>query len=205
MPETSETPNEKRWLQITESVAKSLSYVLVPLTIAYFGRQVQMNSIERTTSEEFVKTAISIINLPTNTGNEQKPLTSDQKAVRLWGVQLLDKYSPVPLSKEMFSALVTGELVLPERGYYPPLKGYCTANPMLAAVGTPITFTAHPIGGDNYYSYVWTGSEGVHGNRSVVTVKFTTPGEKEMMFTCYSNGQSVTGECQVLITQGDNP
>lgn len=79
----------------------------------------------------------------------------------------------------------------------PPLAVSCSAsvtynsNYSIAA----IVWTANPSGGNGYYSYSWTGTDGLTGSSKSVYYNYSIPGPKYASVTVHSAGQSITRSC----------
>lgn len=114
-------------------------------------------------------------------------------------------------------AIIPPPAIIQPVPYYAPLQVTCQANPVRAAIGSTITWTASIFGGNtsyngyntyynnNYYnnggySISWTGTDGLAANSSTVISKtYITPGQKVATVTVYQNGQSVTASCASFI------
>ena len=88
-----------------EIIAKIFSLVLIPIVLVVGGWLIQTKIAHTNTEQEYVKLAISILN------NKQE--NNDSKELRNWAVDLLNKYSPIELTKEQKEGLSTGKINLP--------------------------------------------------------------------------------------------
>ncbi len=79
--------------------------------------------------------------------------------------------------------------------YVAPLSVTCTANTAFAPVGTQVVWTARVSGGNGYYSYIWTGTEGLYGYGQSVAIGYRLPGLKEATVAVTSDGQSTRAIC----------
>lgn len=78
---------------------------------------------------------------------------------------------------------------------YPPLYVSCSANSDYGTVGAPVTWTAYASGGAGYYTYTWSGTDGLYGNGQSVYFTYQVPGYKTASVTVYSSGQTFTENC----------
>jgi len=94
----------------------------------------------------------------------------------------------------------------PNYGYsgyqYSPLSASCVANTTSAPIGTPVTWTATATGGNGYYQYSWTGTDGIYGQGQTVAYNYSSPGTKYASVTVYSNGQTLTQSCSNILNVG---
>jgi hypothetical protein len=82
---------------------------------------------------------------------------------------------------------------------YPALSGYCTANVTHAEEGEIITWEAQVAGGNNYYSYQWSGSEGLTSNYPLVDMRYESSGTKTATVRITSNYETITRTCSIII------
>ena len=75
----------------------------------------------------------------------------------------------------------------------------CYANPQTSYVGMPITWYATASGGNGYYSYSWTGTDGLLGSQSAVSQTYYSSGSKIATVTVTSNGSTLTKQCSAYI------
>ena len=83
--------------------------------------------------------------------------------------------------------------------YYQPLAVSCNSNSVSGVAGSSVTWSAYATGGNGYYTYTWSGSDGLYGSGQSVYTTYTNPGQKYATVTVYSNGQSITQSCGVGI------
>ncbi|MCX6716032.1 MAG: hypothetical protein NT077_03370 [Candidatus Taylorbacteria bacterium] len=86
--------------------------------------------------------------------------------------------------------------------YYSPLSASCVANTTYAPLGSTVTWTATATGGNGYYQYSWTGTDGVYGQGQSIAYNYNQPGTKYAAVTVYSNGQTLTESCANIVNVG---
>lgn len=106
MTETAETDRGREdrrmggWQKL-EALSKIIAAVFIPLAVAYFGNEVATANKQRDSQTKFVEIATTILS---------KAPAADQSAetrnLRQWAVEVIDRYSGVPMSKETATALV---------------------------------------------------------------------------------------------------
>ncbi|MES2216511.1 MAG: hypothetical protein V4481_04420 [Patescibacteria group bacterium] len=79
--------------------------------------------------------------------------------------------------------------------YVAPLTVSCVANTSFAPIGSQVVWSARVSGGNGYYSYLWTGTEGLYGYNQSVAMGYRVPGSKEASVAVTSNGQSTRAIC----------
>lgn len=84
---------------------------------------------------------------------------------------------------------------------YPPTTGECTVDVSKAQVGEIVTFTGIGKGGNGYFTYEWSGTDGLQSYNRVVKVRYWDPGTKTATVKITSNNQSVTKTCKVVIEE----
>ncbi len=84
--------------------------------------------------------------------------------------------------------------------YYAPLTVSCSANTYNVAPGASVTWTAYASGGNGYYTYSWSGSDGIYGSNRSAYITYNYPGQKSASVTIYSNGQTLTQYCSNTVT-----
>jgi hypothetical protein len=88
-------------------------------------------------------------------------------------------------------------------GYnYPQLYVSCSASSVYTNNNSAVTWNAYPSGGNGYYSYSWTGTDGLYGTGQSVYRNYPNAGQKYASVTVYSNGQSVTQNCGTVNVGG---
>ena len=78
--------------------------------------------------------------------------------------------------------------------YYSNLYVTCSANNTYTTNGY-VTWTAYVSGGNGYYTYSWSGTDGLYGSNQSVYFNYNNSGTKYAYVTVYSNGQSITQSC----------
>lgn len=93
--------------------------------------------------------------------------------------------------------------VYPNYGYsnyqYSPLAASCVANTTYVPIGSTVTWTATATGGNGYYQYSWTGTDGIYGQGQSIAYNYGVPGTKYASVTVYSNGQTLTQSCSNIV------
>jgi hypothetical protein len=84
---------------------------------------------------------------------------------------------------------------------YGPLNGSCSAGVSNTEVGGVVTWTASATGGNGFYTYYWTGDEGLSSNGQTTAKTYNTGGTKTANLTIVSNGQTITRSCSVNVNQ----
>lgn len=90
---------------------------------------------------------------------------------------------------------------LPYRRDY-PLSVSCSANTTYINTNSYVSWSAYASGGNGYYTYSWSGTDGLYGNSSFINKYYSTPGVKSAYVTVYSNGYSSTAYCSNSVTVG---
>lgn len=86
---------------------------------------------------------------------------------------------------------------------FPAVTGTCSVDVSHAETGDVVEWSAMGDGGDGYYSYTWSGTDGLHSVYPVITKIYNTSGTKTANVVISSNGESVTRTCSVVI-DGNN-
>jgi hypothetical protein len=84
---------------------------------------------------------------------------------------------------------------------YPRTDAAAAASPIVVKTGEIVTFAAHGSGGNGYFTYKWSGDEGLISYDRVIKVRFHTPGMKIVKVEVVSNNDPVFKECRVLVTK----
>lgn len=84
------------------------------------------------------------------------------------------------------------------------INAYCSANPSNASVGQNVNWTVNASGGTGYYTYSWSGSDGLYGTSQVQSYTYNNPGYKYATVNVYSNGQSTTVTCNTNVGNYNN-
>lgn len=82
---------------------------------------------------------------------------------------------------------------------YPPLTGSCTTDIKRGVEGDVVTWTSQGVGGNGYYSFKWTGTDGLTSNYPTIGKRYTTAGTKTGTVEITSNYQTITRTCTVVI------
>ena len=85
---------------------------------------------------------------------------------------------------------------------YTPVYVTCRANVTFAPAGTTVVWSAYASGGRGYYTYTWSGTDGLYGSQSTVNTSYYTPGVKSASVTAYSDGYPTTAQCSNTVTVG---
>lgn len=94
-------------------------------------------------------------------------------------------------------------------GYYnqpqQQIMGTCYLNDLNVKTGESVQWYASAYGGNNVFTYSWTGDEGLSGYGSTISKTYYTPGYKNAAVTIYSGNQHKTINCSsgVNVTQDD--
>lgn len=88
----------------------------------------------------------------------------------------------------------------PPTTYYAPVTVSCTANTNYSTIGNQVTWTAYASGGNGYFNYSWSGSDGINGTGQYVYQRYNIPGPKYASVTVTSNGQSITQGCSNTVS-----
>lgn len=87
--------------QKLEIVSKVVAAILIPLTIAYLGNEVATANKQRDSETKFVEIATAILSKEPTAGQ-----TQDSKNLRKWAVEVIDRFSGVPMPRETAEALI---------------------------------------------------------------------------------------------------
>jgi len=95
------------WSERTRNILLSLSAVVVPIVVLFVGKQFEAVLKEREVQGRFVEMAVAIL---------KEPASSENRPLRTWATQVVNKYSGVPLSAQTQESLIS-KLSLPYYGY----------------------------------------------------------------------------------------
>lgn len=87
--------------QKLEVISKAVAAVLIPIAVVYLGNQVAIANTQRETEAKFVELATAI--LTENPGTNQ---SVESERIRQWAVDVINKYSGVPMPAATAKALV---------------------------------------------------------------------------------------------------
>lgn len=82
---------------------------------------------------------------------------------------------------------------------YPAVSGYCSVNVSRAETGDTVTWEAQGSGGNGYFSYDWSGTDGLSSYYPTVSKQYNTRGTKTATVEIYSNYESIYRTCTVVI------
>lgn len=84
-----------------ESLSKSFASLVIPVVLLVVGQDFAAASKQREIEAKFVEVATAILNKDPG----EKP-TAEVQSLRRWAVEIIDRYSGVPMSKETAQALI---------------------------------------------------------------------------------------------------
>lgn len=84
------------------------------------------------------------------------------------------------------------------------LTASCHADDSSVRVGDTIRWTVNASGGNNSYSYTWTGSDGLYGNSSSVSRSYNYDGTKYAYVTVTSGNQVYNASCSAVVEDEEN-
>ena len=84
-------------------------------------------------------------------------------------------------------------------GYNGNLSVSCYASPNQANLYDSVSWDASVSGGNGYYTYVWSGTDGLYGSSLNVTKTYSSTGYKTATVSITSNGQTVSNSCSVNV------
>ncbi len=87
--------------QKLEVVSKVVAAIFIPLAVAYLGNQVVASNKQRDSETKFVEIATAILSKEPNSGQ-----TTESANLRRWAVDVINRFSGVPMSDETVTALV---------------------------------------------------------------------------------------------------
>jgi hypothetical protein len=88
---------------------------------------------------------------------------------------------------------------------YNTLSATCYASPTSIGVGQTMNWRVSAYGGNGgSYYYSWSGSDGLSGNGSNLSMSYNTPGTKNATVTVTSGGQTISRNCDTSVTVYDN-
>jgi len=85
--------------------------------------------------------------------------------------------------------------------YNAALSGSCSSGFNNTDVGSIVNWNASASGGNGFYTYYWSGDEGLSSNSQYTTKTYSYGGTKNATVTITSGGQSITRSCSVNINQ----
>jgi hypothetical protein len=87
--------------QKLEAVSKVIAAIFIPLAVAYLGNQVASANKQRDTETKFVELATAILSKEPAASQ-----TAENQNLRKWAVEVINRFSGVPMSQETADALV---------------------------------------------------------------------------------------------------
>jgi len=79
------------------------------------------------------------------------------------------------------------------------INANCYANPQTVYPGSAVNWYVTASGGNGYFSYNWSGTDGLYSTSNTVTHTYYTPGSKVANVAVTSNGQTVTVQCSAMV------
>jgi len=101
-------------LQSVEKIVRIIHLVAIPIVVAVIGVIIQNSVAKMETQQEYVKLAIQLLTMPVD---QLDP------GLRAWAVDVLQKNSPVPLSRELIQRLKSGEIILDKIKSFESING----------------------------------------------------------------------------------
>lgn len=86
----------------------------------------------------------------------------------------------------------------------PDLTLTCSANTSRVDVDEDVIWRAYPNGGTGYYSYDWSGTDGLDGNSRNITWSYDDGGIKRATVTVTSGDDIVSASCTVRVDEEDD-
>ncbi len=81
----------------------------------------------------------------------------------------------------------------------------CSSSRLTSTTNQGVTWTTFVTGGAGNYRYVWSGTDGLTGEGTVVSKSYETSGVKSASVTVTSNNQTVTQPCGNSVTVSEPP
>ncbi len=73
---------------------------------------------------------------------------------------------------------------------------------LLSGLGNEVVWRAFASGGNGYYTYSWSGTDGLYSQGSTARKGYAYPGQKNAYVTVYSNGMSASAYCTPVTVGG---
>ena len=98
-----------------------------------------------------------------------------------------------------------------DENYYPQYPNYpqsypisvsCSVSPSFIQTGGTATWTAYATGGNGYFTYSWSGTEGLYGSGQSIYNRYYNAGTKYGTVTVRSGNQTITRSCGNALTVG---
>ena len=106
-------------------------------------------------------------------------------------IQKVAKYSAVLI-------VLLASFVIPtvsHAQFYYPLQASCRPNTNYAQTNTSVGWSVSVSGGNGYYTYSWTGTDGIIGDTNSILKTYMSEGIKSASVTVTSGGQPITVNC----------
>lgn len=91
-------------LEKWKNFSQILAAIAVPVVVAVFGWLIQITIAENTVKKDYVQIAVNILSDDSKKTNVY---------LRAWAVDIIDKNSPVPLSENVRTGLIDGQITIP--------------------------------------------------------------------------------------------
>ncbi len=82
---------------------------------------------------------------------------------------------------------------------FPPVQGNCYANVSRTDIGQEVTWRATVSGGNDFYSFYWSGTDGLRSTEPGVYKTYSSAGTKTATVEITSYGNTITRTCSVII------
>jgi len=82
---------------------------------------------------------------------------------------------------------------------YPAVSASCAGSPATVAALAPVTWTATPGGGNNSYTYIWSGTDSLSGTSNPISKTYSTSGQKNATIRVTSLGLYDEKTCQIAV------
>ncbi len=79
------------------------------------------------------------------------------------------------------------------------INATCYANPQTTYPGGTINWFVSATGGNGYFSYNWTGTDGLYSTNNTVSHTYYISGQKIANVAVTSNGQTITTQCSAMV------
>jgi len=87
---------------------------------------------------------------------------------------------------------------------YPAISASCSANTNSTTVGSTVSWTVNPSGGNGSYTYVWSGTDSLSGSAQTMNRTYNTAGVKTAGVVVSSVGSSLNVYCSNNVNIIDN-
>jgi hypothetical protein len=84
---------------------------------------------------------------------------------------------------------------------YPPITANCVVSTSRAEMGEVVTWSVRATGGNGYYSFKWTGTDGLESLYQTISIRYHQPGTKTGTVEITSYGETITRTCSVVIEE----